>query len=272
MQRRSTRVAGLACLALLIAVQAASAMMPAPAPIPERVVRADLIIIGKVAAIEDRTVSVERFAGSKDKTQYGVAVIDVVEGLIGAKGLTKVRLGFIPPPAPKPGLLIKFRSYVPTVGQEACFLLTKHPVGDFYEAGLYSVLDKNGKDTEQIKRCAKLLADPEAGLKSENATDRFLTASMLINRYRATRIGNEPTKSEPIDAAQSKRLLEILAAADWNTREPLMLFFRLGLTAQDGWTAPKDPKEQSAAAQKWLKENAARYRILKLVPEKAEKK
>jgi len=275
MQRVWTRVAGLVCLALLIATLPALAMMPAPQPIPQRVGRADVVVIGKVVAIEDRTVSVEQFAGAKDKIQYGVAVIEVSEGLVGAKAKSKVRVGYIPPPPPNPGgpaVVRKFRGYVPTVGQEACFILTKHPVGDFYEPGLYNVIDKNAKEVDQVKRCAKLLVDTDAGLKSEDATDRLLTVGLLLSRYRSTKFGSGATKSEPIDAAQSKQILEALSKADWTQREPLTYFYSLGLTPQDGWTPPKDAKEQATAAQKWLKDNAAKYRIQKLVPEKADKK
>ena len=35
-----------------------------------------------------------------------------------------------------------------------------------------------------VKRCVKLLEKPTAGLKSKDASDRLLTASLLINRYR----------------------------------------------------------------------------------------
>jgi hypothetical protein len=276
MQRAWTRVAGL--LAILTVTLPALAMMPAPEPIAKRVGRADVIVIGKVVAIEDRTVSVEQFAGAKEKTQYGVAVIEVADGLVGAKAKSKVRVGYIPPPAPNPGgpqVFRKFRGYVPTVGQEACFILTKHAVGDFYEPGLYNVIDKNdrnAKEIDEVKRCAKLLANTDAGLKSEDAKDRLLTVGLLLSRYRSTKFGTGPTKPEPIDAAQSKQILEALAKADWSQREPIMYFYSLGLTAQDGWTPPKDAKEQASAAQKWLKDNAAKYRIQKLVPEKTDKK
>jgi hypothetical protein len=272
MQRDSTRMGGLACLVVLTAALPALAMMPAPEPMPKRVGRADIVVIGKVVAIEDRTVSVEQFVGAKEKTQYGVAVIEVSEGLVGAKDKSKVRVGFIPPPPPNANVKTKHRGYVPTVGQEACFILSKHVVGDFYEPGLYNVIDKSAREVDEVKRCAKLFADTDAGFKSENAGDRLLTAGLLISRYRSVKFGSGPTKSEPIDAAQSRQILDALAGADWTKPEPLLYFYSLGLAAQDGWTPPKDAKEQSAAAQKWLKDNAAKYRIQRLVLEKTNKK
>jgi len=45
--------------------------------------------------------------------------------------------------------------------------LTKHLIGDFYEPGLYNAI------VDQVKRYAKLLADTDAGLKSEDAKDRL---------------------------------------------------------------------------------------------------
>jgi hypothetical protein len=278
MQRQWTRVAGLACLAGLIVVLPAWAMMAAPAPLPGRVARGDVVVIGKVVAIEDRTVSIEPNKGAKDKVQYAVAVIEVSDGLIGAKAKSKVRLGYLPPPGPEPGkpggpvIFRKWRSYVPTVGTEACFILTKHPVGDFYQVGLFDVIGKDAKELDEVKRCAKLLADPDAGLKSEKADDRLLTAKMLLGRYRSVPFGSGPTKSEPIDATESKRILEALSAADWSKPDMMIYFYQLGLKADDGWTQPKDPKEISVAAQKWLKNNAGKYRIQRLVPEKTDKK
>ena len=45
------------------------------------------------------------------------------------------------------------------------------------------------------------------------------------------------------------------------------LFLWLGLTEADGWTEPRSPKEYPAAAQAWLRANAATYRIQRYVPE-----
>ena len=56
--------------------------------------------------------------------------------------------------------------------------------------------------------------------------------------------------------------------------EPLdarRVFFRLGLTAQDGWTPPRDAKALPDAAKQWLKDNAEKYRIQRLVADKGEK-
>ena len=68
-----------------------------------------------------------------------------------------------------------------------------------------------------------------------------------------------------------------LAEADWTERKPapgqLMmwqttpqnLFFRLGLTPQDGWNPPEDPKKLPEMAKKWLRDNSDSYRIQRFV-------
>src|SRR5689334_12467543 len=39
-------------------------------PLPERVALADAVVVGKVTVIEDKTISVEPFPGTKDKVEY----------------------------------------------------------------------------------------------------------------------------------------------------------------------------------------------------------
>ena len=99
MHRLSFRLAGLAGLGLLLAAlpAPAKAMMIAPAPIPQRVAHADVVVVGKVTAIEEKTVSVALAPGAKDKVEYRIAVIKVQDDLLGAKGLTHIKVGFIVP-------------------------------------------------------------------------------------------------------------------------------------------------------------------------------
>ena len=52
---------------------------------------------------------------------------------------------------------------------------------------------------------------------------------------------------------------------------PQTMFYRLGVTAADGWTQPKDFKQFPEAAKKWLTDNADKYRIQRFVREKMEK-
>jgi hypothetical protein len=44
-----------------------------------------------------------------------------------------------------------------------------------------------------------------------------------------------------------------------------MYFQRLGVTAQDGFKPPQNGQDFTAAAQKWVKDNAGTYRIKRVV-------
>jgi hypothetical protein len=275
-------VAGLAAAALLAG--SASAKMIAPAPIPQRVALSDAVVVGKVTGFADKSVSAAPFPGSPDKVEYQVATVQVADAILGAKGMKEIKVGFIPPPAGggpgRPG-----RRFGPNllVDQEACLFLAKHADADFYVLqNYYDVADKKDgnfdKDVEEAKRCAKLIADPAAGLKAKEAEDRFLTAAMLVVRYKTPRPSAAEPKTEDVPAEESKQVLLALADADWAPKNtgrfeltPVMVFYRLGVTEKDGWKPPQDGKEIEAAAKKWLKDNADKYRVQKFVYEKKDK-
>jgi hypothetical protein len=293
----SYRLAGIAGLGLLLASlpAPAKAMMIAAAPIPQRVAQADVVVVGKVTAIEDKTVSATQAPGTKDKVEYHVAVIKIKDDLLGAKGLTHIKVGFIvpkeiptPPPGPGGAVRLPIRRY-PTVklevDQEVCAFLKKHHDGEFYVAQNYfDVIDKKAPDfdkqVEQAKKCAKALADPKASLKAKDAGERLLTAGMLVSRYRTFRGPN--AKTEAIDADESKLIMNALAEADWtkvsrDTVSPLQAFAQLGVTEKDGFTwkpAPGvalPPNAYQNAAKEWVKANAEKYRIQRFVAEKKDK-
>ena len=119
---------------------------------------------------------------------------------------------------------------------------------------------------ETFRRLARLSRDPLASLKSANAEDRFLTAAMLISRWRTFRptVHVAPAKTEAADELTSRLVLEALAGADWNKRPvgfrttPWRLFNELGLTAKDGWnpTSLRPMPEIEKVSKCWLKEHA----------------
>ncbi len=256
-----TLLAGLVASALL-AVLAGSSAAQARAlairlsPIPERVATAAAVVVGKVTGIEDKPVSAEAFPGAKEKSEFNVAIVKVQDDLLGAKGLTHIKIGFIKPPEGKP--IIRpggYRPPQPQVDQEGCFFLTKHPTESFYLLqGFNSVINKTGngnfaKEMERVKECAKLMADPKAGLKAKDADARALTAAMLVVRYSTPQPGQ--TKREAIGAEESKQILMALADGDWTKKfsladlPPSAAFGRLALTEKDGWTwkpAPGAPR------------------------------
>jgi hypothetical protein len=291
---------------LLTARPGLANIYPAKMPLPAAVAAADCIVLGKVAAIEEKTILAPPFPGATVKIEYQIAVVKVEEGLKGTRGVTEVRVAFQPPPPPpppppviKPGqgpVAISRPAPFPrktlAVGTQGCFLLKKQGDETFFR-----LVDSNWNDyiarsdpdfdtkMSVVKRSLKFLGDPDLGLNLKDAGDRLLTAYLLLNRYQA---GAGPkAKAEPIEAAQSKLILEAIAAADWSQPftgndpvTPQRVFQYLRLTAKEGWNAPRQgpnqdfrifQKEWEAAAQKWLRDNAGTYRIQRWVPEKVEK-
>jgi hypothetical protein len=275
--RRLSLIGFLALLGTAALVSQLWAKVMAPPPVSDRVARADMIITGRVIKIEDKSVPIPASRGANDKLEYQVAVVKVDDAILNAKGLKEVRVGFIPPP---PG--VNRRPGVSLVEDEdVCLFLTKLAVPDLHVAQAYFDVTKKkdndgyGDFVKETKRCAKLFADSDEGLKSKDANERLLTASMLLTRYSTPR--PRDNKQEPIDAARSKQILLAIAGADWgaepkpNVVNPRTAFARLNAGAPDGWNPPADPKEFPDAAKKWLKDNAETYRIKQWVAEKSDK-
>jgi hypothetical protein len=272
----------LPALTQVLAAGAAWAVVPVTKPpVAQRMALADCVVVGKVQALEAQLVEAAPLLKIRgvDKLPYQVAVIRVESMIIGPKDLKEVRIAYVPPQSAK-GAFRRFAQVELSVDQEGCFFVRKHPDESFYVAqASYDLTDKArdkdfAKELETVKRCAKLLGDPTAGLKSRDAADRQLTAALLLYRYRTPMVvyTGKP-KTEPIDAEQSRLILAAIAEGDWSVDvgpaqiTSLSLFLRLGLTEQDDWAQPRKLEDWPAAAQKWLHKHAARYRIQKYVPE-----
>jgi len=109
----------------------------------------------------------------------------------------------------------------------------------------------------------------------EQTLNRFLAATMLINRYRlnGAKVSKLPEKA--IDAGESKLLLKSLAEADWQDvneaissskypTHPYRLFLQLGVTKTDGYDPPKnapDFRDTLRYTQSWLRDNQEKYLI-----------
>lgn len=299
MRRVLTYLFCAAVVAVLGAVAQARAMMViAPPPGATRVALADAIVIGRVVSLEKDEVSLPAYPGAPAtaKTNYRVAVVQVAEAIKGAKGLKTVRVGFFAPPKMipggpvppgggirpiRPGFRPGLRRVELQVGQSGLLYLTKSADKDLYLIpGMYDFTQSTSpnydNESQEARKGAKLLADPMAGLKAKDNSTRFLTAALLITQYRHFRPGKNTT--EPIDAEESKLILQALADADWNAQPagrvgrpltPLSVFYQLGVTAKDGWQPPKritSPQDFPNAARAWLREHAGTYRIQRIVP------
>src|SRR5262245_4765700 len=134
--RRWFAVAAVAAGCLML-TQTVHALVARPFPLAQKVAVSDAVVVGRVVAVEERVVEVAQ-APNATKTAYTIANIKINDGLVGTKGLTNIRVGFIPtaavnpnggrPPIRRPGVVIPNLA----AGQEGCFFLSKHPVGDFY--------------------------------------------------------------------------------------------------------------------------------------------
>ena len=80
-----------------MATSATAGSLPADAlPLPNRVANAEMIVVGKVTAFEDKTVMAAAFPGAKDKIEFKIAVVTISDALLAPKGLKTIRLGFVP--------------------------------------------------------------------------------------------------------------------------------------------------------------------------------
>jgi len=226
---------------------------------------ADCVVVGKVTVIEEKTVAALLPGTNGQRGTYHVAVVKVEEMLKGER-LTHVRIGLPHQQSLRPGY-------------EACFFLTEHPQEPFYLQGvnlydfpMYKQANASfAARLESFRRLSKLSRDPLASLQSASAEDRFLTAAMLISRWRTFRptVHVAPAKTEPVDALTSRLVLAALAGADWNKRPlgfrttPWQLFNELALTAKDGWNPPplRTMQDVEQACKGWLKGHADDFRI-----------
>lgn len=256
----------------LFAVQStAGALMIAFQPAPQRALTADVVIVGKVTAIEKDTVDAEQFPGQKQKVAYKVAVVKIETPLVGANSITHVKIGFIPPAKADPAQPVDpnvpvrpIRPIRPGIqmpelkeGTEMLFFLSKHHAADFYMMPNMSppidVKTEGGKtELAEVKKITALIAEPMKGLKSDKLETRVETAAALMMKYGAyPQFGGEVDRVA-IDKDESKLILKAIAEADWKQQvrpvpgrggmlNPIQAFYQLQLNEKDGWTPPKFP-------------------------------
>ncbi|MBN9119189.1 MAG: hypothetical protein J0I06_08515 [Planctomycetes bacterium] len=301
--RRILLPAIVAAVAVGASVEPALALRIAAPPSPgQMAATAQVVVIGKVTAIEKDLVEVPApYAGAKDKQNYKIAVVKVETGLAGADKLKEIKVGVYQPPKPVPGRPVLGRPGGPAAaielkeGQQLLLFLTKHPSADFYlmpgfNAPVDVTTDAGKKAVEEVKRVAAVLADPMKGLKSDKAEARAEAAVVMVTKYRAYPTFGGETEQVAVGAEESKLILKGLAEGEWKAGRfggppnAFMAFNSLGLTEKDGWISPvivNPPPGQPApdyaavhkdAFTKWLAGPGKDYQVKKVVPKaKAEK-
>ncbi len=279
----------LVAFALVGAAAPARADRIAPIAHPvERALRAPVVVVGKVTAIEKDAVDAPLYPGATNKVAHKIAVVKIETNLIGAENLTHIKIGFVP--SGIGGIRPGRGPDNPELkeGQEWLFFLTKNEAGKFLaipymtppvEAGAPSFKD----DVIAVKKVLAVLADPVKALKAGTAADRFDAALALVTRYRSVPEGTRETTTVALAADESKLILKALAEGTWTTNRAsdrmngLSAFYSLGLTDKDGWKPVQAKAGEDFTAltkeafAKWVDGPGKDYQIKKLVAKKAEK-
>lgn len=268
----------------------------------QQATQADVVVIGKVTDLEADLSMIEQYKGS-GPIAHMVATVRIEEPLLGAKGLTHVRIGFIPSTRMAFSDDAQFNARLNGVrtwrgpinlatGQEACFFLQKHPTGDFYTLMQYANPLNKGElnyetEVKSVRNLLKAYEKPLEALKSKDAAERQLAACALVTRYRTQRPSNTPVTltNEPIAAEESKLILQALSEMKWGelpfdasgTFSIQSVFYQLNITPKDGWQQPQQKENEDfnvtmeKATSKWFKENASKFQVQRLVANPAAK-
>jgi hypothetical protein len=267
----------------------------AEVPLPDRIVQSDIVVLGRVVALEPKDMEAAFSSESPYKLDYRIAVVKVQE-VIHGQDVKELHLGFVSPAQDRkvdktgkamPALWpLEFNPV--KVGQEGMFFLRKHHQGKFYVnfvlfGGFLPSSDtaEFAKDLEKARRLDKVLKLPLEALKAENESNRYLAATMLVARYRLSWLKDRKLPEKAIDADESKLILKTLAEADWkDVREaiagemypphPYQVFLQLGVTKADGYDPPKnapDVRDTLRYTQNWLRDNQDKYTVRRLTPQ-----
>ncbi|MFO0863839.1 MAG: hypothetical protein U0744_04135 [Gemmataceae bacterium] len=265
----------------LAQVGSARALVVAPPPGPQKMAGAQVLAVGRVAALEDQDIEI---GVGDNKQTWRIAVVQVSEGIKGAKAKAQIRVGFMIPQAPRPGVPRlssgPYRGPQFQVGNEGLFMLQNHPQGKFLYAPIFynftSAESPNfKKEVADAQAFVRIFENPKESLSKGSAQEKLQAAAMLVQQYRSAS-GPNP-KQAPIDAETSKLILKALRDADWNQQpgrfnqtHPMNVMFQLGLTEKDGFRpVGGTPAQTYQAAQQWLDANMNTYRIQRFVSQLA---
>jgi hypothetical protein len=252
----------------------------------QQTIQAEVIIVGRIVEIEDTDSVATGYEGAPEKTAYKIANIKINESLVGAKGITHIRVGFIPTNQPLPqqikGLEEEWGYGTDSYGinDQGCFFLRKHHEGNFYvplhdDRHLDSKQQNYDMELGKIKQTVHAFEKPLEALQAKSSAERQFAASALIHKYRTEPTSNQVVVKEvEIPKEESKSILDALSEIENDPNQIttfMNLFYLLRLTERDGWIQPKsnDPGENNrfiiASFGKWYKMHGEKYRMKKLV-------
>src|SRR5262245_1969146 len=105
-----------AVVATLLSVAPALAKVAPPAPLPERVARARVIVVGKVTGFGDKLVPAKPYwAPDGEKVEHQVANVEVRSVLLGDDKIKTVKIGFVPN--------TRRANFSPQAGEEGLYFL-----------------------------------------------------------------------------------------------------------------------------------------------------
>lgn len=241
-------------------------------PVPERVAVADLVAVGTVTAVEEKSVEGEPFFGSK-KERLKIAAVRLKERLLSEAGET-VRVAFVAKEdQPRDGRRIP--TAVLAKDMELLLFLRKRPDEDFYRiSGHFGTVGRGanphiGGDLEaelsETRVACKIMADPQRTLKSMSDDDRMLAAYVLATRYRTHPIGVPLGKAvqEEEGAEESRAIMDgLLLLAERQPGNFYTTVYGMNPSKTDGFEGPFTAEK----VKDWVRANAGTYRIKRLVP------
>ncbi len=147
------------------------------------------------------------------KLRYKVAIVKIDARVLGASGITHVRVGF---PGARPQMALE-------PGMEGCLALAAPSGTDFYPL-INPITQKKDErfagELERFTKMARTISDPVGALKAKDLGDRFDAAVILLRRYLAPYGGYSVPdglnpQRESIPDEENKLILALLAELPW---------------------------------------------------------
>jgi hypothetical protein len=195
-----------------------------PSPVPRGT---DVVIVGKVVEVDRDEVEVAPYRGAPKERmlKYKVSTLQIEDRVLGAGGITRIRVGFPADGRPTFGLTATVVTVTDGVrptgtvtlaaGTEGCFALAKHPNADFYVIvgpPTYKKDPSFAKEVDKLKKYGRAINDPVAALNAKDVQDRFEAAQIILQRYLIPQGSN---RRESVPDEENKLLVALLKELPW---------------------------------------------------------